>query len=90
MRRVLRWAARRGWIYYGKERPPVGAGGTALMEWASIFEPEIEYVLEEQRSGDLRFVHAETGEPVALTGDGEETADTEDSPTGRRSTTEGR
>jgi hypothetical protein len=73
LRRVLRWAGRRGWIYYGKDRPPVGAGGTALMEWASIFEPEVEFVLEEQRSGDLRLVHAETGEPIVIGGgEGEE------------------
>ena len=66
LRHLLRWAARRGWIYYGKDRPPPGAGGMALMEWAANFEPEIEYVIEEQRSGDLHLVHEETGEVVDM------------------------
>lgn len=64
VRRLLVWAAGRGWIYYGEDRPPRGAGGMALMEWSTIFKPEVEYVIEEQRSGDLRLVHAETGEDV--------------------------
>lgn len=62
VRRLLIWAARKGWIYYGDEGPPKGAAGMALMEWASNFKPEVEYVIEEQRSGELRLVHAETGE----------------------------
>ena len=40
------------------------------MEWAANFEPEIEYVIEEQRSGDLWLVHSQTGEVVDVPDDG--------------------
>lgn len=56
--RVATYAADRGWIYYrnGPKR------GNALGLFDQIFEPEIEYVVEEMQSEAIRADEDETGE----------------------------
>ncbi len=60
--RFLLFAERRGWVYYKHKRAPAGSGATAFMELMKIYRPEIEHVIEEERSGDLRVTDDETGE----------------------------
>lgn len=58
LRQVLMWAARRGWIYYGDGNRPRLRAGNAL----SMFQPEIEHVVEQEQWGYVEDVDDEAGE----------------------------
>ena len=60
--RFLLYAEQRGWVYYKHKRAPAGSGVLAFMELMSIYKPEIEHVIEEQRGGELRVTDDETGQ----------------------------
>ena len=60
--RFLLYAEQRGWVYYKHKRAPAGSGALAFMELMSIYKPEIEHVIEEERGGDLRVTDDETGQ----------------------------
>ena len=60
--RFLLYAEQRGWVYYKHKRAPAGSGALAFMELMKIYRPEIEHVIEEEQSGDLRVSDDETGE----------------------------
>ncbi len=60
--RFLLYAEQRGWVYYKDKRAPAGSGVLAFMELMSIYKPEIEHVIEEQRGGDLRVTDDESGQ----------------------------
>lgn len=51
----------RGWIYYREKHPPAGSGAVSAMRMMEAFKPELEYVIEEATTGDLRTVDDETG-----------------------------
>jgi hypothetical protein len=53
------WLVERGWMF-----PPGGRGSIskAAMNVATVFEPEVEHVLEAERLAELEF--EESGEPV--------------------------
>jgi len=61
--RLAVWAEERGWIYYRTKRMPAGAAGRALMELSAIVEPEIEHVIEQIDSEQVRGNQDEWGEP---------------------------
>ena len=56
-----RWAGKRGWVYNKHNPRPPGAGvpGGAF---GQIFEPEIEHVVEETRSEQVRAEQDESGD----------------------------
>jgi len=56
-RRVLMWAAKKGWIYYGDVNRPRFSPGNAL----SMFQPEIEHVVEQEQWGYVEDVDDEAG-----------------------------
>lgn len=60
--RFLLYAEQRGWVYYKHKQAPAGSGALAFMELMSIYKPEIEHVIEEERGGDLRVTDDETGQ----------------------------
>ena len=60
--RFLLYAEQRGWVYYKHKRAPAGSGAMAFMELMRIYRPEIEHVIEEERTGDLRVTDDETGQ----------------------------
>ena len=60
--RFLLYAEQRGWVYYKHKRAPAGAGSLAFMELMKIYRPEIEHVIEEEKSGELRVTDDETGQ----------------------------
>lgn len=52
--RLLAWADRRGWVYYGRRTPPpMGMAANALLQWETLWNPAAEHVLEYRRNGDL-------------------------------------
>lgn len=62
--RSARWAEGRGWIYYRTKRMPPGAAGLAMMEVASVIQPQVEHVIEELTSAAARAEVDEAGEPL--------------------------
>ncbi len=48
LHRTALWAERRGWIYYRHRRGSSGALGTAFLEVQKIYQPQIQYVIEEK------------------------------------------
>jgi hypothetical protein len=62
--RVGRWAARRGWIYWGKKHgSALGAIGGALHP---IWNPATEHVLEERRFEQDDILREEDGAPPSF------------------------
>ena len=56
--RLLLWAEDRGYVYYlNEKRPP----GPSLGFLAQIYEPEMEYVVEEETSQLVRAEEDESG-----------------------------
>ena len=62
-RRGLMGAARRGWIYYGDIEPPPGTGSRAVSNAMTVFMPELEHVIEEEVSGEMRDLDDLSAEP---------------------------
>lgn len=60
--RTAVWAEGRGWIYYRSKTRPPGAAGMALLHMAQIVQPEIEYVIEEIQSQEIRAEVTRSGE----------------------------
>lgn len=58
LHRLALWAEHRGWIYYRAEDRPRGAGLNFL---ATIYQPEMEHVIDETMSYRARGDQAETG-----------------------------
>ncbi|HDK46025.1 MAG TPA: hypothetical protein ENG94_07075 [Actinobacteria bacterium] len=48
LRRAMRWAGERGWVYNTYNPRPPGAGTSGQV--AQIFQPAIEHVVDEQKS----------------------------------------
>lgn len=59
VRELLRAAGRKGWIYYGDINRPRFSVGNAL----SMFQPEIEHVIEHEQRGYVEDVDDEAAEP---------------------------
>lgn len=61
-RPALRWAGRRGWIFYGAAPvAPLGQrSAMALMEFDALLNPAVEHVIEYRRYGDLWAEAADT------------------------------
>ena len=49
LRRFFAWMDRRGWITYSGDPPTYGSLGNAFQQLQSIYQPSVEYVLEEKR-----------------------------------------
>jgi len=49
LRRLLAWMDRRGWIMYSGNPPTYGSLGNAFQQLQSIYQPSVEYVLEEKQ-----------------------------------------
>lgn len=64
LHRLALWAENRGWIYYKTKRGPLGSYGMALIQATTPFAPEIEHVIEEQQSEDLRAEIRESSAPA--------------------------
>ena len=62
LHRFALWAEARGWIYYKNGRAPLGRYGQALIDATSMFSPEIEHVIEERQSEQVRADQAESGD----------------------------
>jgi hypothetical protein len=58
MHRAALWAEDRGWIYYKNKRGPAPWLGTL----ESIYEPEVEYILEEESAHRIRADQDDSGD----------------------------
>ena len=63
LRRLSRLAGERDWVYNKHNPRPKGLGTLGLLE--SIYQPSIEYVIEERSSQKARGSQDESGEPPA-------------------------
>jgi hypothetical protein len=62
LHRPALWAEGRGWIYYREHRAPAGAAGLAMLEVASLVDPAVEHVIEEERGFRARADRDESRE----------------------------
>ena len=60
MRRLARYAGKRGWVYNQWNPRPPGGGTLGLLE--SIYQPSIEHVIEERASEKHRGSQDESGD----------------------------
>jgi len=60
LRRLSRYAGKRGWVYNKWNPRPPGGGTLGLLE--SIYQPSIEHVIEERASEKHRGSQDESGE----------------------------
>jgi hypothetical protein len=55
-----RWAARRGWVY-NRHNPRPNGGGVPAAAFGRVFKPELEYVVEEMQSEQIRAERDDSG-----------------------------
>ena len=60
LRCVTRWAGEKGWVYNKYNPRPPGSGSLGILE--SIYQPSIEYVIEERTSEHTRAIQDESGD----------------------------
>ena len=62
LHRVFLWMEEQGWVYYWHKRG-AGNAGNVLMPIQAIYQPEVNYVLEERVRLDAEAEEDESGEP---------------------------
>lgn len=60
LRWVTRWAGKKGWVYNKYNPRPPSSGSLGILE--SIYQPSIEYVIEERTSERTRAIQDESGD----------------------------
>ncbi|NUM54115.1 MAG: hypothetical protein HUU46_10765 [Candidatus Hydrogenedentes bacterium] len=66
--RLLLWMEERGWVYYW-HKSGTGNAGNVLMPIQAIYQPEVNYVLEERVRNQTEAEEDESGEPPRLDDD---------------------
>jgi hypothetical protein len=65
LHRLLLWMERQGWVYYWHKRGS-GNAGNVLMPIQAIYQPEVNYVLEERERMETEAEQDESGDPPSL------------------------
>lgn len=80
LHRLFLWMEEQGWVYYWHKRG-TGNAGNVLMPIQAIYQPEVNYVLEEQVRLEAEAEQDESGDPPDLDEDGMGTNGGLESPT---------
>ena len=68
LHRVFLWMEEQGWVYYWHKRGTGGAGNV-LLPIQAIYQPEVNYILEERVRLEAEAEDDESGEPPDLDDD---------------------